>query len=241
MGQFTNGVVSTAGMMCVVHPGIVVKNFLMGGQGMPPFTALLRGLPTNIASVAPAQGAAFAVKGATDNGFIAGCAAAPIATAFDRVMLVQQLDGKSAKQAILQILAKDGSRGFVKAFFPTLKREVIVTATLFEGKEKVEATLESRISDKKVRSAVASLLSGGTAGVLSAPADRVKTIMQKDMNGSYSWVQTTQKLWQTEGVKGFFKGAGTRGAVVGAFVYLMGEAKERVPAHLPPWMFKSQQ
>jgi hypothetical protein len=89
-----------------------------------------------------------------------------------------------------------------------------------------------------VRSVVASVSTGAFAGFLSSPGDRVKTLVQGDLKGSYSPWKVTRELASKEGFAALWKGAGARATLVASAMLVMGEAKQAFPAYYPDWMHK---
>ncbi len=233
-GHFTNGVCSSLAMVAAMQPAFTVKTWVMGGKGLPPQSELYRGMLPNCIAVGPAQGAGFVGYAAGlklvakdpknptsvekfQASLVAGFSGTPFATAFERIMIVQQMHGLTTRQAVQAIQGK-----FMKGFVPTSCRELLATAALFSTGD----TPEEKFAY------------GFHAGVLSAPFDRVKTVMQGALQSNTSFAQTAKDLVIKEGLQAMFKGALFRGTLVGWALVCMGQAKGFFPNYLPSSMHR---
>lgn len=194
---------------------------------------------------------------------LAGFAGAPIVTVFERAMTLNQLEKKKGeKNVFVEIVSKGGAKEALKGLLPAILRESGYAAGIFGLSNLVSTKLEpffqaSQVqkgiksvcvlfghSDPKTQEnaihkahhAVSSIGSGAFVGALTTPADRIKTIMQGDKNGSYSMMKTTWSIVKSEGVLGLWKGAGVRGGLVASAIFLTTEFAEVIPDHIPSWM-----
>lgn len=240
-GRFTNGILSSTAMMTVVQPLSTVTTYLMSKKGMPPINALYRGFGSACAGTVPAQSMAMFTQGFFSGGVAAGFSSGITATPIERVVVLQQLRGLSAKNATLLFLEKEGLKGGFKGVVPTIVREVIFNDALFRGKQKVEAALQGKIENARARSMTASFIAGSFAGFCSTPAHWIKTRMQGDLEGSHSMFEVAKKIVQTEQAGDLIKGAAARTMMVGVALVVIGEAMEAIPPYLPSWMQKKPQ
>ncbi len=92
--------------------------------------------------------------------------------------------------------------------------------------------LKARIQPSCSNDSVASLAAGIGAGVgatlTSQGMDTLKTIQQASFPEPVGLREASKKLYQTQGIHGFFKGAVPRGARVMSAVTLMGLVSEKM-------------
>ena len=196
---------------------------------------------------------------------LAGSAGAPIVTVFERAMTLNQLEKekeKDGKNVFVELVSKGGAKEALKGLFPAILRESGYAAGIFGLSSLVSTKLEPFFQApqvlkgiksvcelfghndpknpenaiRKAHQAVASIGAGAFVGALTTPADRIKTIMQGDKNGSYSMMKTTWNIVKSEGVLGLWKGAGVRGGLVASAIFLTTEFAEVIPDHIPSWM-----
>ncbi|MBN2479724.1 MAG: hypothetical protein JXA94_05810 [Parachlamydiales bacterium] len=249
-GHFFNGVASSLSMTTVMQPVFTLKTYVMQGAGKPAIRNLYRGYFSNCASVVPSQGIAYLTNGVMNKtlkkeegksstakelaySIIPGSAASPWATACERVMIVQQLQGGSTKDALTKIVKKEGVRGLAKGFTPTLARESLFSLGLFGLRNTLDKKLEPKVQNRKIREATSSVVAGAAAGFASAPFDRLKTKVQSDLKGSSSWLKEGRKIVVKEGVRGLFKGAGVRAGLVSGAMSVMTVAEKQLPKYYP--------
>lgn len=110
LGHFSNGLFSSFSMLCLMQPVFTAKTYVMEKKGFPPLNAWYKGFGANCAGVVPAQGIAFLTYGAVlkllskdklptnsdklKASIVGGLASAPVAAAFERIMILQQLSDK---------------------------------------------------------------------------------------------------------------------------------------------------
>lgn len=125
-------------------------------------------------------------------------------------------------QAGTSIWKREGLRGLYEGYWSTLMRDVPFAGLMVMFYEAMKDTVEygkrrwalgSRWQDQN---SFEGLVLGGVAGGVSAymttPLDVIKTRLQvqgstKRYNG---WLDAFQKIWSTEGTKGFFRGSTAR-------------------------------
>lgn len=211
----------------------------MTGQKRPPLPNLYRGFSGNCLSIVPTEAIAFLVHGVAIHSFgespltvsfAAGAVSAPVATAFERIVIVQQLEGRSCFKSIHRLFVLEGTRGFLKGLAPMTLRESLFTGALFGFNRTFEKN-----------QALTSFAAGGFAGFLSTPADRIKTLMQADLCGHYpSFITTAKKIVLSEGFAALFKGATIRSSLIGAATLIMSYSKEQLPLFFPAWTIQKK-
>lgn len=248
-GHFVAGAVTNAVAMFSLQPLFVCKSWSQHGfSGIPPISRWGKGVLPNCCSGAPLEAIGFAVESFAKSHFpgpktdleqfqislVAGFLGAPTTTVIERPMLVSHMTGKSTKEAILTILEKEGVRGFFKGNIPTIGREVGYHIGLFACADVIAKHLRPLIQDESTREKTASVVSGSCIGIFTNPFDRIKALMQGNVENKHtSFTKTVQYIWQESGPQGFFKGVLWRTSAMAAAVLVVRESKQIFVAIAP--------
>lgn len=203
-----------------LNPRILYRGILPNAASMTPITATQVGLNSLIQQCffgkqyEPTTSQRLAIA------FSAGVGSALVSGPTEMIMTHQ----KSSFYAASQELVKQGgwSRLYT-GILATMLREGMFT-TFFLG---VTPLLKNKITHHYPYDLPASIIAGIIAGVgatiASQGADTVKTIQQAaKVSESTDFIPTVKKLYSSNGIGGFFKGAIPRGSRVISAVTLMG-------------------
>jgi len=248
LGHFTNGCLSSFGMLAVVNPFEKIKTELYN-KNRPSFNGAMRGFPIGALALIPSQGTAFATYEAAlrylspdqepsekDKAFATTVVSLPMslsACPFERIKTIQQLTPDvTIRQAGADILSQEGYRGFMRGLTPTIARKFLYAGGLLNINGSVEKKLPIR--HKKARQLLASAATGACVGWLSSPPDRIRVLMQgnRRFRNQSSWA-VTRHIIQTESILGLFKGSLARAWQISLSMTLMAQGKEYIPLILP--------
>lgn len=245
-GQVTHGLVASGVVALVMQPFFKWQTDAMNGVKLG-FKNLYRGFVPNFFGVVPGTGASFVAKSVIQEAFLKdqdltrvqklgvamlpGALTAGVPTAFDRVMIVEQTHKVSTREALSQILKHDGVKGFTKGLTPAIVRESLFTGSLFGVSDEVADRLTHLVPNEWVRMILANSVTGAFAGVVSLPANVVKTKMQASLTGFYSVSETVSAIFKKEGWKGFLdaKKAMARGTLTAGAMITLGFARKLLP------------
>ncbi len=255
-GRFVNGFVANAVMIAITQPFFALKTYAMAkNPGLPPLSALYKGLGVGVASGGPAEGITFLTyhlgsewlrRGAPlsdrDNliaSLVSGGLGAIVISPCERVMIQQQLHGGSIWSVARSLIQKEGAfKALTKGLTPTVSRDGAYNTGIFAFNDIVRRELKPFISDKQTREVAASGVAGTVVGALSTPFDLVKTRMQADTNGEHTSVlQTARGIIGQGGVRRLFQGAGPRAATIAIATYCIATSKDAAPLYFPDVCF----
>jgi len=196
---------------------------------------LYRGMLPNLAAVAPAQAASFwgfatALRSLAEDpsnpyagekskaALVGGCAAALPANVFERLMIAQQVNKLTLREAVV-------AKGFMRGLPMTTLREILFTSALFGAGD----TLSSQVAW------------GAGAGALSALPDTVKTVQQGELHTKTSAYQVTKSLLTNPARRiDFLVGAGIRSGLVASAIVTMNLYRQHIPKYLPQSFHQSE-
>ena len=248
-GHFANGFISSVFMIGVTQPLFTVKTYWMNGLKTPDVSIFYRGIVPNALSAGLAEGVVFLTQEVATRNFvnfpmnsttkeftissIAGIIGAPINSACERVMIHQQLKVLPLMDTMKALGRREGYiRSLLKGVCPTAVRDALYNIGVFALNDQIQEIFKNVTGQESIL--VSGFVSGGLVGFLSAPFDRIKTIIQSDMDDKFTKTsQTALHILKTKGIKGFFLGAGARVVLVGTAICTMCIAKEKIPDFLP--------
>lgn len=251
VGHCVNGAITSALALFITQPLFACKTYAMTGRGWPPVSAWYAGYFASSVSGVPAGAVRFGVYAAgmhmiNTNGkplsnsqnlafsLASGIVGSPINAVFEHIMIRQQLYGGSFAAQVKSIYGEMGKMGFCKGILATAGRDAVSGCGVFIFNDTARLACSSFTSNPVLRDTLAGLASGVVVGVLSAPFDRCKTLMQQDSKGEYlTFFLTVQKIVKSEGIKGLFKGAAARMATIGSLITVTNLLKDRLPFLLP--------
>lgn len=146
-------------------------------------------------------------------GALGGVACATAVTPGERLkVLMQAQTGRGASQGALALTSGLLKRGGLPALFTglpaTITREIPGTIIWFGMYEAVSQHLERVLHIPRPIAVVVGGIAAGTSFWLcTLPIDRIKTMQQASATGVSPWL-LAQRVWRTEGVRGFYMGLG---------------------------------
>ncbi len=262
-GEFVNGITSSVTMVVAAQSLDKWRTDLFSGKEFTT-NGLYRGVGVNCLAVIPVQGLAYGVnkvvlqvlskdspesdgKKHLSNG-IATTVVTPLAVAFERVKVIQQLTGVSSQRAIEGLYETQSYAGFCKGAVSTWVRDYIWYLGLFGNHTRMESIQPSMIRHKVLRKMAADAEIGALVGAVSAPFDKVRAKMQADnvllsqkKRDIYSTLsKTVRQIYQDEGLRGLLapKGLHARMAYASASAIVMGLTTQEYPRHFPSSLHK---
>jgi len=162
----------------------------------------------------------------------------------------------STGQALQQIWKKKGLVGLYEGYFGGVARDVpfrVAQLTSFEltkslalrikAKRRKEAATNNKNTKKKesplelssLEAALCGAISGSFSAAITAPLDRIKTLLMTD-SAAYggSVASCAAKIFQEEGAVGFFQGVGPRVVYIAPSVVIFFVCYEQVQQRLKP-------
>lgn len=153
-----------------------------------------------------------------NSGLVAGLMTTLIVTPFERIKIRSQTTGEGAITTLVKTMRNDGFCSMYRGWSATLFREVpgygIYFTTYGSGREYFPKLLDlvqynnykltsymSPISTNLLSTAVCGASAGMTAWAFIYPSDPVKTVAQND---NISTSKAFQKIWTTQGLRGFY-------------------------------------
>lgn len=161
----------------------------------------------------------------------------------------------STRAAIKGIWSKRGFGGFYQGYLGGLARDVpfrVAQLTSYEvtknlylrvkarrmaaaSSEGGEAKGESKLELSSVDAAVVGAIAGSFSAAITSPLDRIKTLLMTDSSAyGSSVVSCATKIWQDEGLKGFFAGVVPRVTYIAPSVAIFFIAYEAVQQRMAP-------
>lgn len=245
MGHFLNGIISNTVMIGCIQPLYTWKTHRMNGMPLPrSISKLYNGTLVNVISGGPPEGMVFLAQETFSNknrsplhelgiSSLAGCVGAPMIAALERITILQQLYGGSAKSHVNKIIAKERIIGIFKALVPTMGREALFNIGVFALHDIVHDNLFKNETNRYSH-LFSSIFSGAIAGSLSTPFDLIKTRMQADVEGKFTGLlQTAKWMVKTHGKSSLLRGMGARSATIALSTGLIYQSKEMMPPILP--------
>lgn len=168
-------------------------------------------------------------------GALGGVACATAVTPGERLkVLMQAQTGGGASQGLVTLTLGLLKRGGLPALFTglpaTIAREIPGTIIWFGMYEAVSQHLERALHIPRPLAVVVGGLAAGTSFWLSTlPIDRIKTMQQASPAGVSPW-HLAQRVWRTEGARGFYVGIGpalVRGLMLDVVQFSVADALRR--------------
>ena len=147
--------------------------------------------------------------------------------------------------AVKDIFKKKGIRGFYEGYFGGLTRDIpfrVAQLTSYEVTKKLFLELKKNkqqndITDAKLElspgeAAAVGALAGSFSAAITAPLDRIKTLLMTD-SAAYGGnvIECTAKIWREEGIAGFCQGLVPRVVYIAPSVMIFFIAYEQVQQH----------
>ena len=247
IGSGIQGTISSFINMAAWQPLFAVKSYQMMGKGLPPLSHLYRGYRINVLADMSNQGVAFLVFRAYSfhvyndfpmsahetlgAGVVAGIAAAPLQGACERVMILQQLQKTplSIMTTLNKIHLAEGACGVFRGLVPTMMRESVNTTCFFGLSQFFYGKMITLTDSVYVANSVSYLAAGIFGGILTTPADVIKTRIQSRVGKAPSISEIIKEV----GYRNLFKGGLARAGTIGATMMTLGLLSKEIPLLLP--------
>lgn len=218
----------------ITQPLDMIKNYAQQKQKTPlrlGLRALYRGFWTNTASYAPTVAMQTAAHGLTKDklnpeisAITAGLFSALITAPTESIVIHQQNTGLSAKEVASKLIKENAYKKIFRGLTPTMLREAAFAGGYLAFVKRAKEILkEHGITNSIELTLFAGIPVGLATAVLTQPADTIKTIMQGNYKNNSTFRQEIQKLFEENGVKGFFRGLSTRAAIVAISITFLSE------------------
>lgn len=241
-GQACVAVVGSILVNAVVHPLCTIKNRQMANQ--PPLLSSvgrmsnLKALYKGYAEICATDAASFAVCYIVNgvlkkneitpltSAILAGIASSPVVAIGEAFMVNRQVNGHAFDSRMLSNALR------ASGLFATMLREVPFSVAIFAFAPAVEKAMP--FSNKLADSTVAGLIAGGVCGAVTAPADKIKTLVQAHASPlAKTATAVFLELGAPQGQRKFWADAGTRALYVGLAVAILNVLNHRLPHFLP--------
>jgi hypothetical protein len=247
LGAAVQGTICSFLNMAIWQPLFAVKSYRMSGRGFPPLSHMYRGYGINVAADMSNQGVAFLsfrayrkyihndkpmnIEESLTGGTVAGIVSAPLQGGCERVMIIQQLEKKpiGVCEVLKRIQSIEGSRGFLRALHVTMVRESINATCFFVLSQIFYERMIKRTESVQMANLVSYLGAGICGGILTTPADLIKTRLQSEIGSR----KTILNIIQEVGYRNIFKGALVRSTTIGGTMMTLGLLSKEIPPLLP--------
>lgn len=155
---------------------------------------------------------------------------------------------QTSKEAVVGILAKKGPMGLYEGYFGGIARDVpfrVAQLTSYEVTKNLYMRIKARRQTKKsknaeadlqltpVEAAVCGAVAGSFSAAITAPLDRIKTLLMTDSAAYGGTVAScAAKIWKEEGLPGFVAGVVPRVVYIAPSVVVFFIAYEQVQQRL---------
>ncbi len=246
-GQAFLGFVGSLIMNSATHPLCTIKNRLMANK--PPFPisskkiiclkALYRGYTDICLTDSASLVMTYVVNGfLRKNDFsplissaLAGVAASPVIAVGEAFMVNHQVHSNSSSCSLKML--RNAFRG--AGLFATMLREVPFTVALFSFAPQIETWMTFK--NQLTSFTLSGLISGSICGAITAPADRIKTLIQaKNFSFAHASSAVVRDFKTHSGQKRLLLDASTRALYMGLGVALLNIINYKLPHYLPDIM-----
>lgn len=234
-GQAGLAVVGSVISNAVVHPLCTIKNKLMASSGK---LTSLKGLYRGYTAICVTESASYVVAYVC-NGWmkknnipsfvaatLAGVASVPAVSVGEALMINSQVNGKAFSREVLRAAMKgSGLRA-------TMYRDVPYSVAIFALPEVIEERI--LFSSGPVSNTIAGVISGSLCGAITAPLDKVKTLVQaNDLSFGDAWCSVRGEFFTAQGRKNHIKAAVIRAGYIGIAVGILNVINSQVPPFFP--------
>lgn len=241
-GQAFLGVVGSFAVNAVVHPLCTIKNRLMANQRVifNPFVGLkvlYRGYTEICLTESTAYATSYVVNGILKkreigpltSAILAGIVSTPVVAVGEALMLNRQVNGGPLSS---QILRRSLCRSGLVA---TLLREVPFNVAIFSFAPAIEKRMH--FTDEFTKNAIAGLGSGIICGLITAPADKIKTLVQaNELSIMDSTRMVVRALGESGGRRRILAEGFTGVVYIGLSVAILNVFNNQLPQHFPNQM-----
>lgn len=226
----------------VVHPLCTIKNRLMANESPFPRSEgtfkNLKALYRGYTAMCLTESASFAVTYVSNglmksneihplvSAILAGAISTPVVTAGEALMVNSQVNGKAINTQMLRT-AMQGS-----GLIATMLREIPFSVSIFA----LPSVIETRMpfSNALINNVFAGLISGCLCGAITAPADKIKTLVQaKGLPFRGALAAVSGELTTTHGRRKLLNDARVRALYIGLAVAILNVINNQIPQFLP--------
>lgn len=241
-GQTLLAVAGSFVVNAAVHPLCTIKNRLMVNQ--PPvfisaktiscFKALYRGYSEICLTESAAYAVTYVVNGILQkkgagsllSSVLAGIASSPVVTVGEAIMVKHQINGEKLTWRML----RDSMSG--AGFLATLSREIPLSVAIFSFAPAIEKRIT--FANELGNHALAGLISGGICGALTAPVDKIKTLVQANELPFMAAARLVRgEFYSAAGQNRILIDVSTRAVYIGLSVALLNVLNHQLPLFFP--------
>lgn len=187
---------------------------------MVPTTMIQVGSEEQLKSLFPGDG----LIAKTARAFSGGVISAPTAAATNAVILRMQKDQIGLADALKSIYKAGGARSLFRGTTPTAGREAVYAWGYLVGYPELTSVCRDFLGDEILARACAGILAGSAIAIVSHPFDTVATRMQNRYDQhTVSIAKEARRLYQAEGLQGFFRGLTPRASAIIIGITVMSE------------------
>ena len=172
----------------------------------------------------------------------AGVMSCVVVSPAEVLMVTQQATGRSLVNACKDLVGTSGIKSLFRGNVATAFREAAWTCGFFGATPVIKSGLQNDSKffrrNEVAASAVASVISGQCAALVSQPTDVVASMMKADggLDGQKikypTFTSACKSLYAESGVKGFFRGLTSRSIRLCGAVFIMGETQDMLQSAL---------
>lgn len=156
---------------------------------------------------------------------LAGICSAPVVMIGEGLMINNQVNEKAFSREVLRSSMK------ASGLMATILREVPYTVAIFTLAPMIESKMP--VSGLAGQS-LAGVISGSLCGALTAPADKIKTLVQANDTSFMDASRSVKKeVLNAHGRRGLLKDAGIRAVYIGLSVAIMNVINNQLPPYFP--------
>lgn len=244
-GQAFLAVIGSFAVNAAVHPLCTIKNRLMAnekpfssfGGRVAGFKALYHGYTEICLTESGAYAMSYVVNGFLKrkeidpfvSSILAGVASTPIVTVGEALMVNRQVHGGSLSLHML----RGAMRG--SSLFATILREIPFSVAIFSFAPAIERSMP--FSNELANNTISGLISGSICGALTAPADKIKTLVQaRELSFTSATAEVFSEIRTVRGKRKILAEAFTRAVYIGLAVAILNVLNNQLPPFLPSQM-----
>lgn len=225
----------------VVHPLCTIKNRQMANEKVflaGNLITRLRGLYQGYTEICLTEASAFTMTymvngflkknkiGPLSSAIIAGIASSPVIAVGEGLMVNRQVNGNGLTYRDLKSSIR------FSGLFSTIIREVPFTVSLFALAPAIEKKIN--ITNELFSNTVSGFISGSICGAITAPADKIKTLVQaKELSFINAAKSVAKEMGSVKGKRNMFIDASNRAVYLGLSLAIFNILNNQLPQFLP--------
>lgn len=208
------------------HPNILYRGLILSVLSKVPITASQVGLNRAIQTFIYNDPLELSTSQTMSCAFFAGVGSALICCPTEMIVTDKRIDNASVYKATQRLYSRGGIAKLCTGLLATALREGLFTVFFIAITPFFKTTIQPYGLNNTSASIIAGILAGLGATVSSQAFDTIKTVQQCS-NIIIGFTPCAKKIYQTQGIPGFFNGMLPRGARVVSAVTLLGFLKEK--------------